>query len=164
MNKKIWKVIGGLLAALLVFGWIGAAVAYAQAPTDIPLHGRGPGDGRGLSGAALEAAADALNMTTDEVTAALQNGQTLEDLAEEAGVDIEDVRAAIQAVRETELRERIEQALADGTITQEHADWLLEGLEKGFLGGPGGFGFGDPHGGPKPGEAPPAPPTPSSGG
>ncbi len=99
-------------------------------------------------------------MTTDEVTAALQNGQTLEDLADKAGVDIEDVHAAIQAVHETELRERIAQALEDGTITQEHADWLLEGLEKGFLGGPGGFGLGGSHGGPKPGEAPPVSPTP----
>lgn len=45
------------------------------------------------------------------------------------------------------MRARIEQALADGTITQEKADWLLEGLEKGFLDGPG-FGFGFGHGGP----------------
>ncbi|MCI0549906.1 MAG: hypothetical protein L0287_03030, partial [Anaerolineae bacterium] len=92
-------------------------------------------------------------MTTDEVTAALQSGKTLEDLAEEAGVDIEDVRAAIQAVRETEMRERIAQAVDDGTITQEHADWLLEGLDKGFLGGPGGFGFG--HGPKGPGKGQP---------
>jgi len=42
--------------------------------------------------------------------------------------------------------------MEDGTITQEHADWLLEGLDKGFLGGPGGFGFGH---GPK-GEGQPA--------
>jgi hypothetical protein len=36
----------------------------------------------------------------------------------------------------------------DGTITQENADWLLEGLDKGFIGGPGGFGhgFGGPRG------------------
>jgi hypothetical protein len=98
-------------------------------------------------------------MTTDELSAALQSGQTLADLAEEAGVDIEEVRAAIGAVRETELRERIEQAVADGTITQEHADWLLEGLEKGFLNGPGGFGFGHGPKGP-----PPAEPTEQSGG
>jgi len=35
------------------------------------------------------------------------------------------------------LRERIEQAVSDGTMTQEKADWLQEGLEKGFLDGPG---------------------------
>lgn len=164
MNKKKMILIGGLLIALVVVGAIGATSAFAQSPTDTPLHGKGPGGGRGLSDAALAAAADALNMTTDELTAALQGGQTLEQIAEEAGVDFEDVQAAIQAVRETELRERIEQALADGTITQEHADWLLEGLDKGFLSGPGGFGFGGPHGGPRPDQAPPVQPTQSSGG
>jgi len=164
MKKKISILIGGLLVALLVVGVIGAASVYAQASTDTPLHGRGPGGGRGFSEAALAAAADVLNMTTDELTAALQGGQTLEQIAEDAGVDFADVQAAIQAVRETELRERIEQALADGTITQEHADWLLEGLDKGFLSGPGGFGFGGPHGGPRPDQAPPVQPTQSSGG
>lgn len=142
MKNKKWLLISALMIALLAVGAVGATSAFAQGPVDAPLHGgRGPG-GRGLSDAALEAAADALNMTTDEVTAALQGGKTLDDLAEQAGVDIEDVRAAIQAVRETEMRERIAQAVEDGTITQEHADWLLEGLEKGFLNGPGGFGMG----------------------
>jgi hypothetical protein len=164
INKKlIW--VSGLLIVLVVIGAVGATSAFAQSSTSTLEHGRGPGGGgRGLSDAALAAAAEALNMTTDELTAALQSGQTLEQIAEEAGVDFEDVQAAIQAVRETELQERIEQALADGTITQEHADWLLEGLEKGFLSGPGGFGFGGPHGGPRPDGAPPVQPTPSSGG
>jgi hypothetical protein len=155
MNKKISMLIGGgLLAALLVFGAIGATNVLAQGPADAPLHGgKGPG-GRGLSDAALAAAAEALNMTTDEVTAALQSGKTLQDLAEEAGVDIEDVRAAIQAVRDTEMREHIAQAVEDGTITQDHADWLLEGLEKGYLNGPGGFGLGH---GPKGGQPPLSP-------
>ncbi len=154
MKKRISILIGGLLVALLVFGAVGATHVLAQGPTDAPLHGRGPG-GRGLSGAALEAAAKALNMTTDELTAALRDGKTLAELAEEAGVDIEDVRAAIQAVRETELRERIAQAVEDGNITQAHADWLFEGLENGFLGGPGGgFGFGRGPKGPGNGQPP----------
>jgi hypothetical protein len=149
MNKKYLLVIGGLLAALLVVGVVGATSAYAQEPTAPSHHGGGPGGGRGLNDAALEAVADVLGMTTDDVTAALQDGQTLQDLADEAGVDIEDVRAAIQAVHEAEMRERIAQAVEDGTITQENADWLLEGLDKGFIGGPGGFGhgFGGPRGG-----------------
>jgi transcriptional regulator with XRE-family HTH domain len=99
--------------------------------------------GRGLPGGpGLEAAAQALGMTADELTAALKEGKTLEQLAEEKGVDIAEGQAALQAERETEMRERIQQALDAGTITQEHADWLLEGLDKGFLGKPGGFGIG----------------------
>jgi len=148
MKKKTLILVGGLLVALMVLVVAGATIAYAQSPTlTSPLHGRGPGDGRGpLGSAGLEAAAEALGMTTDELTSALQEGKTLEQLAEEAGVDLQDVQDAIRAARDVELRERIEQAVSDGTMTQEKADWLLEGLDKGFLDGPGfGFGFG-PHG------------------
>ena len=219
MKKKIWIWVGGLLVALMVVGAVGTAVAYAQAPTPATSlgDGRGPGGGHGpLGGAELEAAAQALGMTTDELTTALQSGKTLEDLATEKGVDIQTVRDAIQAVRplrlgsteldaaakaldmtsdelstslkdgktlqeladavsvdlqtvqdaisaarETEMRTQIEQAVTDGNMTQAKADWLLEGLDKGFLDGPG-FGFGGPHGhgfGDKPEQAPSVQPT-----
>jgi hypothetical protein len=106
----------------------------------------------------LQAAAEALDMTTDELITALRSGKTLEELADEAGVDLQAVQDAIEAAREEELRARIEQAVSDGTMTQEKADWLLEGLEKGFLDGPGfGFGFGPQ--GPRPDETPSTQPT-----
>lgn len=208
MNNKIWKWIGGLLIALMIVGAVGTAVAYAQGPTPGTGlgDGRGPGGGRGhLDGAALEAAAKALGMTTDDLTAALKEGKTLEGLATEkgvdfqtvqdaiqaaqplrlgstgleaaakaldmttdelttalkdgktlqeladvAGVDIATVQDAIRAARETEMRTQIEQAVTDGNMTREKADWLLEGLDKGFLdgrgfdlGGPRGHGLGD---------------------
>jgi hypothetical protein len=147
MKNKMSILIGGLLVALLVVGVIGATSAYAQGSSSTLLHGRGPGDGRGhFGGAGLDAAAEVLGMTTDELTTALQSGKTLEQLAEDAGVDIQDVQDAIQAARVEEMRDRIQQAVDDGTITQENADWLLEGLDKGFIGGPGGFGFGGHHG------------------
>jgi hypothetical protein len=98
-------------------------------------------------------------MTTDELINALQSGKTLEELATEAGVDLQDVQDAIQAERVTTMRERIQQALDDGSITQEHADWLLEGLEQGFLGGP----YGRELFGPPPAQAPTAEPTQTSG-
>ena len=170
MKKKISILIAGLLVALMVVGVIGATNAFAQSATpNILMHGRGPGGGRGLGEAELAAAAGALNMTAAELSTALQAGTRFEQLAEEAGVDLQDVRDAIQAVRETELRAHIEQAVADGTMTQEKADWLLEGLDKGFLDGPGfGFGFGPK--GPRPDGtsnipgAPTAEPTQPSGG
>lgn len=163
MKNKKSILIGGLLVALLVIAVIGATSASAQSSTSTLPHGRGPGGGRGLGLVGLQAAAEALDMTTDELITALQSGKTLEELASEAGVELQDVQDAIQAAREEELRTRIEQAVSDGTITQEKADWLLEGLEKGFLDGPGfGFGFG-PHG-PRPDQAPTVQPTPSSSG
>lgn len=166
MKNKMSVLIAGLLLTLVVVGMIGATNAYAQSGTDAPLHGgRGPG-GRGLGLEGLQAAAEALNMTTDELINALRSGQTLEQLAEAAGVDLQEVQDAIQAAQTGAFRTRIQQAVTEGTITQEHADWLLEGLDKGFIGGPGGFGFGGPHGGlgSRPDQSPTAEPTQPSGG
>ena len=169
MKNKMSVLIAGLLLALVLVGIVGATTSYAQSASSTLAHGRGPGGGRGLGLEELQITAEALNMTTDELITALRNGQTLEQLADEAGVDLQDVRDAIQAARATALRDRIQQALDDGTITQEHADWLLEGLDKGFIGGQDGFGFGfgGPHGPgleTRPNQAPTVEPTQQSGG
>ena len=66
-------------------------------------------------------------------------------LERQIATDRRDIRAL-----EAELRARIEAGVADGSISQEKADWLLEGLDKGFL--DGGFGFG--HGGHHDGQPP----------
>ena len=165
MKNKKSIVIAGLLVALLVVGLVGATNVFAQGNSAPFEHGRGPGGGRGLGlgDTGLEAAAQALGMTTDELTTALRSGSTIEELADKAGVDIEDVRAAIQSARETELRERISQAVEDGTLTQAKADWLLEGLDQGFLFDGAGFGFGFGHHGPKFDTVPDTEPTPSTG-
>jgi uncharacterized membrane protein len=169
MKNKPPLLIGGFLAVLVVVGAIGAGIAYADnstPPAGQQADGRGPRDGRGLGQAELEAAAKALGMTADELSTALQSGQTLEELATAKGVDIADVKAAIQSAHKEEMRAQIKQAVADGTMTQDKADWLLEGLDKGYLdGGPGfGLGFGrGGHGGPDGmGQPPAAPSTPTT--
>lgn len=98
-----------------------------------------------LGSTELDAAAKALDMTTDELSTALKDGKTLQELADAAGVDLQTVQDAIKAAHTTEMRTQIEQAVTDGNMTQEKADWLLEGLDKGFLDGRG-FGFGGPRG------------------
>ena len=159
MKKKILILLGSLLAAVMLFGALGATAAYAQEgnPTTPiagqPGNGRGHGGGHGLGQAELEAAAKVLDMTAEELSTALKDGKALADLATAAGVDLQDVQDAISAAHAVEIRARIEAGLADGTLSQEKADWLLEGLDKGFLDGPGfGFGFGGPHGGPHDGQ------------
>src|SRR5690349_6606512 len=109
MKNKKSIFIGGLLAALLVMGVIGATKVYAQGPTTTPTtpapnscarlgqDGFGKGHGRGLGQAELAAAAKVLNMTTDELSSALQSGKTLDQIAQSANVDIQKVRDAIQA-------------------------------------------------------------------
>lgn len=148
MKKKISILIGGLLAVAVLFGAYNVKTAYAQGDTTMMQRGGGHGHGgeRGLGQPELEAAAKVLGMTSTELSTALTSGKTLEDLATTAKVDIQDVKDAINAVHADEMRAQIEAGVADGTISQEKADWLLEGLDKGFLDGPRGFGLGGPHG------------------
>jgi len=147
MNNKFKWAVGALVIALLAVGVYGTTTAYADDNNPpLPFGERGPGGPGGphgehrLEGAALEAVAGVLDMSTDDLSAALESGQTLQDLADEAGVDIQEIKDALNAVRAESMREGIAQAVEDGMMTQEKADWLLEGLDKGFLDGPG-FGF-----------------------
>jgi hypothetical protein len=143
MKNKKSILIGGLLVALVVtvLAGVGVSSVYAQSPSQTLAHGRGPGGGggRGLSLTELQVAAEKLGMTTDELITALQGGKTLEQIAQEKGIDYASIQAAIQENQQAEFRTRIQQAVTAGTMTQEKADWLLEGLDKGFIGnGPGG--------------------------
>jgi hypothetical protein len=167
MNKKFGWAIGALVLALLALGVYGTTAVFADdSNPPLPSGERGPGGpggphgGRFLDGAALETVAGLLGMSTDDLSAALESGKTLQELAEEAGVDMQEIQDALSALRAENMRERIAQALEDGSITQEHANWLLEGLEKGFLNGPG-FGFGPGFGGHFEKGAPPTAPTPA---
>ena len=81
----------------------------------------------------LEAAAEALGLTVDELALQFWGGRTLADLAERAGVELADVQAAVEASREAAMRAAIEQAVAEGKFTQEQADWMLEGLDSGYM-------------------------------
>ena len=82
--------------------------------------------------------AEQLGMTADELQAELQAGKTITELAEEKGVDL-------QANRIEAMKEQIQQAVEDGRMTQEQADWMLDGLEQGFA--PMKRGFGHARGG-----------------
>ena len=169
MKNKKSILIGGLLVALVVavLAGVGVSSVYAQSPAQTLAHGRGPGGGGGLSLTGLQIAAEKLGMTTDELITALQSGKTLEQIAQEKGVDYASIQTAIQANQQAEFRSRIQQAVTDGTMTQAKADWLLKDIDKGFIGsGPGGDFFGGHGFGLGPDKAPqtqPATqPTPSS--
>ncbi|RME48673.1 MAG: hypothetical protein D6791_02725 [Chloroflexi bacterium] len=141
-------VVGLLVVGVLVATMAGTALAQDTTPTPAPkafgFHGWGRGAGcGGLCGqAGLEAAAEALGMTADELSTQLWGGKTLADLADEAGVDLQDVRDAVDAACQQAIRDAIEQAVQDGIISRDQADWLLEGLDNGYWGGRGFFGFG----------------------
>ncbi len=147
--KKLFKIslVGLLVVGAVAVLMTGIALAQEETPTTpdntLPAPGM-RGFGRGLGGeVGLAAAAEALGMTTEELSAELWAGKSLADIAEEKGVDLVELQAtvqsAVEAARVTAMQEAIDQAVEDGTITQENADWLLEGIEKGFI---PGFGFG----------------------
>jgi hypothetical protein len=137
----------GVVAALGISSVASAQSSVTPTPT-APTQQAAPRDGFGVRGlhsqAALEAAAKALGMTADELSAQLWGGKTLSDLAAEKGVDIADVQAAVEAAQITETKTAITQAVTNGTITQAKADWLIKGLDAGYWGpgAEGGFGFG----------------------
>jgi len=87
-------------------------------------HGRdmmGDWDLKGERTRLLTIAAEQLGMTEDDLQAALRDEQTLLDLAQEKGVDVQTIVDAYIA----QLTEKLDQAVADGEMTQNQADWML---------------------------------------
>jgi hypothetical protein len=143
--SRTTKVLG-LTVLVLMIAALGVSSAFAQTATPpatqtTPQKSSG-GFGRGgfCGQTGLDAAAKALSITTEELTAQLWGGQTLSGLAEKAGVDIADVQSAVQAACQQAQIDAINQAVTDGKITQANADWLIEGIQKGYIGA-GKFGF-----------------------
>jgi hypothetical protein len=155
MNKFLK--IAGIATLVTVIGLVAVVgVSLAQGPTPMPpgkpgmMGGGWFGFGFGMRGqegwAAFDATAKALGMTPDELFTELHSGKTLADVEKEKNVDPKTVTDAVAAVRKDAMSKAIEQAVTDGRITRAQADWLLQGLNQGWLGhgfgGLGGFGPG----------------------
>jgi hypothetical protein len=130
----------------------------------------GPGHEFGLFGgqAVLDAAAQALGMTTADLTTELRSGKSLADVAQEKNVDANTVKQAMIDA----AKAQVDQALQDGRLTEDQATQLKQRIDEAAASldlsqpfpGPGGFfGRGGDRGGPffGPGQ-PPAPPTPTT--
>jgi hypothetical protein len=148
MNGKLRiGIVALLVLGALTVAMTGSALAQEETPTPAPeahgWYGWGHGFGRGMGGqVGLEAIAEALGMTADELSLQLWGGKTIADLAEEKGVDLQVLQDAVTAAQEAATRDAIEQAVTDGTLSREQADWLLQGLDNGYWGGHGFGGFG----------------------
>ena len=66
-----------------------------------------------------------LGMTDEEITAGLNSGKTMYDLAEEKGMTEDQFKAALLEER----NKAVDKAVADGTITNEEGDSLKETLK-----------------------------------
>jgi len=165
------KILVGTLALLVALLGLSVAVpAFAQGPAPTPgapygWHGGGPGFGfwGGGPSVVFDAAAEALGLTPEQLFSELRAGNSLADIAEAQGVDLQAVYDAMNATRVEAMKTAIQQAVEDGRLTQAQADWILQGLEQGFMpmgprfGHP--FGFGGASGCPGYGSAPSSAPS-----
>ena len=70
----------------------------------------------------FEVAADTLDLSVPDLMAELRDGKSIADLAAKKGVNLQDIVDAHLA----QVEETLDQAVADGKLTQERADWMLE--------------------------------------
>ncbi len=146
MNKFL-KIAGISLLTAVVGLAVVAGLSMAQGPSGTPTPGDkgGPAPDLGIMGGggdwtAFDVAAKALDLTPTELFTELHSGKTLTDIAKDKGVDIKTVTQAIDDVRQAAMKKAIEQAVTDGRMTRDQADWTLKGIENGWMGGPG-FGL-----------------------
>jgi len=147
MNKRSMILAGAGLMVIL----LGAATvvpAIAQEPAEEPCPGRFEGFGRGFGPlgfgrhggwAVFDAVAEALNLTPEEFFTELRTEKSLADIADKQGVALEDVQEAARTAKSAAMQEASEQAVEDGRLTREQADWLLRGRELGLMPGARGF-------------------------
>ncbi|MBS3782929.1 MAG: hypothetical protein KGY78_00650 [Anaerolineae bacterium] len=162
MKRKTLYVVlavAGALALVLA-GLGGIAVVSAQEETpgceDGLSHGIWGwgrplfGFGRGGDWTMFDTIADELGIAPEQLFEELHDdGKSLEEIAEDREIDLDAIREALNAARDEAMRETIEKAVVEGDMSQERAEWLLEGLEKGYTSEPGfGGGLGRPSHGP----------------
>ena len=120
------KLLASAIAASTLVG--GAAfgvtgVAGAQTDDDRPPAEAGPGRGDGPK---LDAAAEALNLSVDDLRAQLRDGKTLAQVAQEQNVDVQRVIEAMVA----DATARIDQKVQEGDLSAEEANERKADLEE----------------------------------
>jgi hypothetical protein len=152
--KKALIAIAILIGVITLMAFAGSAYAQTTQPPEskgefpygMGRHGMWNGErGQMIGGGVLHdymttALAEELNLTVDELQARLDDGERVIDIAIDQGLTLAEFRDMKETVRMT----AIENALADGVITQEQADLMKarpafgNGLGRGMRGGFGG--------------------------
>ncbi len=133
MNKS--KPLIALLAVVILsLGLVGFASAQTGTPEAPPYLGYGQGmmggyrgqDGTGiLHDYMIDAFANALGLTPEELESRLAAGETLWQIALSEGYSAEEFSQLWIEARTSAL----EEAVADGVITQEQADWMISRMQ-----------------------------------
>ena len=140
--KKIVAVLLAVTVAVVALGAVG--MVYAQAPTpQAPVDGTGYGYGMMGSGmrggrmsqsefagtgdgvlhdAMIAAFANELGMSVEELNTSLLSGKTMADVAFAQDLTVAEFQTLMTDVR----AQAVTQAVSDGTLTQEQADWMAQ--------------------------------------
>ena len=81
----------------------------------------------------LAAWADALDLSVEDLTARLEAGETLAEVADRQGLSLDELATVQKEVMESALQK----AVGDGVLTQEQADWMLDQAGTGLRFGAG---------------------------
>jgi len=87
----------------------------------------------------FDAVAEALGLDPTGLFTELHAGKSVAEIAEEQGVELKEIQDVVQNARVEARKEAIEQAVEDGGLSEEQGEWMLEGLEEGYV--PGGRSF-----------------------
>ena len=90
----------------------------------------------------IEMKAEVFGMTVEELQAELDAGKKFHVIAEERGLEREDVRTKTQEIMKAKVGERLARLVAEGEITQEEADEKLEKMGQRHESQTGKRGFG----------------------
>jgi hypothetical protein len=150
--KKIFIVVTVMVVTLIALGTVGFAYAQAQTPT-APANPNTPGGtprggqpgaygqggmmngfrGQAVDGefgpmhdAMIEAFASALGLMPDELQGRIDAGETLWSIAQAQGVSADQFQSVFLQARNQVLNK----AVADGTITQGQADFMLNRMNQ----------------------------------
>ena len=127
--KKTLLIVGLLVLALGVFGALTAGVAFAQ--------GGQPPAGQGNYGwmhdYVEQAIAVKLGLTEKQVEDQFAAGKPMYQIALDNGVKQEDLANFMNEVH----KDAFDQAVKDGVMTQERADWMLQRMQNMYQNGTG---------------------------
>jgi hypothetical protein len=118
--KKTLLIVGLVVLALGVFG-VGAVLAQGTQPPVVRGGMMGGGYGP-MHDYVEEALADKLGITEKDIEDALASGKTMYQIALDNGIKEADVTALLAEVHTTAF----DKAVADGVITREQADFMLQ--------------------------------------
>ncbi|WP_418791944.1 hypothetical protein [Phosphitispora sp. TUW77] len=134
MNLK--KTLAGIaaitaLGGILVFGQLfttpnaNAATTESTAPQSTGVFCKGAGLGR-VYGNMIDSVSKLLGMDAAEVRTERQSGKSLSQIAESKGISEDKLVDSILEQRKSQL----DQSIANGTISEEQAEYCLENMEQ----------------------------------